>query len=78
MSAREQERSSLSWTLARNTASQCNKRGLSLKELSASTSIDEDRLISIMDGQASEITLSEIAGLSIGLGVSLAVLLGDL
>lgn len=46
-----------------------------IAELVQSTAIPEDRLRSIFDGVASNITLREIVGLSIGLNVDLDVLL---
>lgn len=71
------EGSSLTQTLANQTASECKKTGISVAQLSHASAIDVERLHSIMDGKATEITLREIAGLALGLGTSLAVLLGD-
>lgn len=71
------EGSSLNQTLASQTASECNKAGMSVPQLALASAIDVERLHSIMDGKARDITLREIAGLVIGLGTSLSVLLGD-
>lgn len=53
----------------------CDK-GLSLTELVETSTISEDRLLNIFDGKATNITLREIAGISLALGVSLEALLG--
>lgn len=50
--------------------------GHPIAELVRSSAIPEDRLRSIFDGVASNITLREIAGLSVALNVALDVLLG--
>lgn len=71
------EGSSLNQTLANRTASQCKKMGMSVTQLALASAIEVERLHSIMDGNAKEITLREMAGLAIGLGTSLSVLLGD-
>ena len=71
------EGSSLNQTLASKTASECNKAGMSVPQLALASAIDVERLHSIMDGKARDITLREIAGLAFGLGTSLSVLLGD-
>ncbi|KMS51604.1 hypothetical protein [Sphingobium cupriresistens] len=68
---------SLTQTIANQTASGCKKMGLSLAQLALASAIDVERLHSIMDGKAKEITLREIAGLALGLGISPSVLLGD-
>ena len=52
----------------------CNS-GLSVTELVKASTIEEDRLINIFEGKAPDITLREIAGISLALGVSLEVLL---
>lgn len=69
--------SSLTQTLAKQTASECKKSGISVSQLSSKSAIDEERLNSIMSGAAREITLRELAGLAFGLGTSLSILLGD-
>lgn len=50
--------------------------GHPISQLVQSSAIPEDRLRSIFDGIASDITLREIAGISIALNVALDVLLG--
>lgn len=50
--------------------------GRPIAEVALSSAIPEDRLRSIFDGVASNITLREIVGLSIALNVALDVLLG--
>jgi DNA-binding Xre family transcriptional regulator len=72
------EGSSLKQTLANQTASECSKAGMSVAQLALASAIDVERLNSIMNGKARDITLREIAGLALGLGTSLSVLLGDL
>ena len=71
------EGSSLNQTLASQTASECKKTGITVAQLALDSAIDVDRLHSIMDGKATGITLREIAGLALGLGTSLSVLLGE-
>lgn len=48
---------------------------LSLPELGRESTIAEDRLLTIFEGNAPDITLREIAGISLALGVSLDRLL---
>lgn len=49
--------------------------GITLDELANSSTINEDRLLSIFEGKASDITLRELAGISLALGVSVEQLL---
>tara|TARA_R110000823_G_scaffold106375_5_gene224985 strand:+ start:989 stop:1180 length:192 start_codon:yes stop_codon:yes gene_type:complete len=52
----------------------CNS-GLSVAELVQASTIEQDRLLNIFEGKAPDITLREIAGISLALGVSLEILL---
>jgi hypothetical protein len=49
--------------------------GLTLVELVKASTIGEDRLLSIFEGKASDITLRELAGISVALGVPVETLL---
>ncbi len=53
------------------------ERGISRLNLAVESEIDEERLTSILDKQTREVTLRELVGLSLALGVSLAALLAE-
>lgn len=63
--------------LGKQATIQSEQRGLSISELSSASIIEEERLSGILSGQAGSVTLRELAGLSLALGVSLAALLSD-
>lgn len=52
-------------------------RGISRPALSTNSGIAEERLLSILGGHPREVTLRELAGLSLALGVSVAALLAE-
>lgn len=52
-------------------------RGLSRVNLANKSGIAEERLTSILSDRAREVTLRELVGLSLALGVSLAALLAE-
>ena len=52
----------------------CNS-GIALDDLVQASTIDEDRLLSIFGGDAPDITLRELAGISVALGVPVETLL---
>lgn len=52
----------------------CNS-GIPLDEIVLASTINEDRLVSIFEGEASDITLRELAGISVALGVPIETLL---
>lgn len=63
--------------LGKQVTIRSEQRGLSISELSSASIIEEERLSGILSGQADGVTLRELAGLSLALGVSLAALLSD-
>lgn len=63
--------------LRKQTIIRFKQRGLSLSELAAASIIEETRLSGILTGEANGITLRELTGLSLALGVPLAALLSD-
>lgn len=63
--------------LVKQATIQSKQRGLSISELASASIIEEERLNGILSGQAGDITLRELAGLSLALDVSLTALLSD-
>jgi DNA-binding Xre family transcriptional regulator len=63
--------------LVKQVSTTASERGISNPTLATESGIPEERLNLILEGQAQEVTLRELAGLSIALDVSLTALLGD-
>lgn len=63
--------------LRKQTIIRFKQRGLSLSELAAASIIEETRLSGILTGEANGITLRELTGLSLALGVPLTALLSE-
>lgn len=67
---------SVNGNFGKNARKVAKEGGYPIAELVQSSAIPEDRLRSIFDGVALDITLREIAGMAIALNVTLDVLLG--
>ena len=63
--------------LVKQVSEMTKVRGMSQPDLAIKSGIAEERLTSILLGQSREVTLRELVGLSLSLGVSLAALLAD-
>ena len=63
--------------LVKQVSEMTKVRGMSQPDLAIKSGIAEERLTSILRGQSREVTLRELVGLSLSLGVSLAALLAD-
>lgn len=63
--------------LVKQVSEMIKVRGMSQPDLATESGIAEERLTSILRGQSREVTLRELVGLSLALGVSLAALLAD-
>jgi DNA-binding Xre family transcriptional regulator len=77
MHGRVNKSASLYGTLVKQVITTASERGMSEPRLATDSGIAEERLTSILAGQAQEVTLRELAGLSLALGVSLTALLAD-
>lgn len=65
-------------TLRARVRAEADKNGLMLDELAAASAIPATRLQAIFEGKATDITLRELAGLSLALNVPVAILLTPL
>lgn len=63
--------------LVKQVSEMTKVRGMSQPDLATESEIAEERLTSILRGQSREVTLRELVGLSLALGVSLAALLAE-
>ena len=77
MQNRGTSRADLRGILRKQTIIQSKQRGLSLSELATASIIDETRLSGILTGEVDDVTLRELAGLSLALDVPLTALLSD-
>lgn len=59
----------------RRANAEIKRCGMTLIELAQVSEISEDRLQSILDGQAREVTLRELAALALAIGVTVTALL---
>jgi transcriptional regulator with XRE-family HTH domain len=64
--------------LVKQVSEMTKARGMSQPDLASESGIAEERLTSILRGQSRDVTLRELVGLSLALGVPLAALLADL
>lgn len=64
-------------TLVKQVIETSQARGISLLNLALESGMAEERLTSILGGQPCEVTLRELVGLSLALGVPLAALLSE-
>jgi hypothetical protein len=64
-------------TFVRQVSEQSKSRGMTPIILSSESGIASERLTSILDGQSREVTLRELVGLSLALGVPLSSLLSE-
>lgn len=76
MQSRVGESGSLYRTLVKHVTQAIQARGMSLPNLSIDSGIAEERLTAIIEGHSKEVTLRELVGLSLALGVTLPALLG--
>ena len=77
MQNRGMSRSDLRGILRKQTIIRSKQRGLSLSELATASIIEETRLSGILTGEVDDVTLRELAGLSLALDVPLTALLSD-
>ena len=63
--------------LVKQVSEMTKARGMSQPDLVSESGIAEERLTSILRGQSREVTLRELVGLSLALGVPLAALLAE-
>lgn len=77
MQNRGTSRADLRGILRKQTIIQSKQRGLSLSELATASIIEETRLSGILTGEVDDVTLRELAGLSLALDVPLTALLSD-
>ena len=77
MQNRGTSRADLRGILRKQTIIQSKQRGLSLSALATASIIDETRLSGILTGEVDDVTLRELAGLSLALDVPLTALLSD-
>lgn len=64
-------------TFVKQVSLTTESRGLSWTILASKSGIAEERLSSILNDKAREVTLRELVGLSLALGVTLAALLAE-
>jgi hypothetical protein len=77
MPSRRDERGSIYCILAKQVTLAVEECGMPLPDVSTESGIPEERIVEILDGQSRDITLRELAGLSLALGVSLPDLITD-
>lgn len=65
-------------TVVARVRAEVDRQGMALHALAVASSIPETRIQAIFDGDAAEITLRELAGLSLALGVTVITLLTPL
>ena len=77
MQNRGTSRADLRGILRKQAIIRSKQRGLSLSELASASIIEETRLSGILTGEVDDVTLRELAGLSLALDVPLTALLSD-
>ena len=77
MHGRVNKSAKLYGTLVKQVSATASERGMSRLRLATESGIAEERLSLILGGHAREVTLRELAGLSVALDVSLTALLAD-
>lgn len=73
--SRRARKSSVHGTFVERARSIACNSGIALDDIVQASTINEVRLVSIFEGEASNITLRELAGISVALGVPIETLL---